>query len=373
MTDEKTNKRKGFLGFTAKVLNGAGSAIMAVYDKGADFLYPYKRKTIHNLIKIKEKKINELYYEIGKEHVKQQQSNPLYSEPSDNIKKLISDVKHESVKVAIAYSLNNAKFDSDFGKSKFEKAANDLLSKDQELSILAVNELAKMDTEASLPVLIEAAKIGEPSLTSEIINALISICSVNAVQLFKDMATNKNYRIRVACLRGLYKLADEDDQAMQILVNAVKDEHPDVRKAAITFIGWKDNTDSVPALVQSLRDEHSEVKKAALDALATIRDKTTVLPVIRVLRDPILREKALYTLKMITGEYISFDTQASGKELTDAVDNLIEWWQKKRVGDAEIEVYTMYNSVDEIGTTAYAIDSVDDEVETNELKEFKNG
>lgn len=360
MTDE-IKRRKGFLGFTAKVFNKAGNAVMAVYDKGVGLIYPHKTSNIHDLIKLKEKKLKELYYEIGKEHVKRQQSSLVDMEVSDNIKKLISDVKRESLKVAIAHSLNHFEFDSTAEKSRFQKAANDFFSKEQELRILAVNELAKIKTEAAVPVLIEAAKIGDPSLTSEIINALITIGSLDAVPLFKEMAINKNYRIRVACLRGIYKLADEDEEAAQILVNAVKDEHHDVRKSAITFIGWKDNADSVPALVQSLRDTHSEVKKAALDALATIRDKTTVLPIIRLLRDndTTLREKALNTLKMVTGEKISFDIQASGKERTDAVDNLIDWWQKKRVGDAKVD--------------AYAMCSVDEDEITETVKETKNG
>jgi len=423
-------KREGIKGFTIKVLNEAGTAIVDLYDLGAgaisglftiskkttsklskttkeiskktaECLCPHttkhtkdKTKLIKDCIKVKEEKIKEIYQEIGKEEAKNKQVDNVDDvEPqvSDNIKKLTSDVKEfeaqitrleqkatilkkekieskekklkakqqqievqkkdairkretqglpveVAVKAAIASSLKSGIFGSASEKSKFEKVANDLLSEEHEVRILAANELAKMKNEAAVSVLTEAIRTDDSNLTSEIINALITIGSINSVPLFKEMVTDRNYRIRVACLRGLYKLAEDDEEAMQLLVNAVKDEHPEVRKCAITFIGWKDNAESVPSLVQALRDDRNDVRKTALDALATIRDRATVLPVIRVLgdNDESLREKALETLKMITGEQISFDMQASGEELTVAVDNLIDWWQKKRTGEGEI-------------------------------------
>ncbi|MBF0210812.1 MAG: HEAT repeat domain-containing protein [Desulfamplus sp.] len=414
---EATGKRKGFAGFTAKVLNAAGSAIVDLYDlghglikkggatfsqdnpikmpqttkdfvkKSVDFIYPYKSSIIENQITLTEQKIKEVYEEIGKELVKRQQSDGANSETfNKSIKNLMLDINEyeeqvqtlkqivttklkeqnqeaikktkkdkkrfnlranqekDALKEAIANSLEYANFDSDSEKSKFEKFVNDLLSKDQELRILATNELANIKNIAAVPVLMAAVKLDDPNLTSEIINALITIGSVDAVPLFKTMVTDKNYIIRLACLRGLYRLAKEDDsQALQILLNAVKDQHPEVRKSAITFIGWKDNIDSIPSLVQSLRDHNANVKEAALSALGTIRDKTTILPVIRALgdNDKNLRQKALDTLKMIVGEEIEFDLNVEGELLKSAVENLIDWWHQKRVGEVEADLYSV--------------------------------
>ncbi|MBF0210822.1 MAG: HEAT repeat domain-containing protein [Desulfamplus sp.] len=425
---DRENRRTGVVGFTAKVLNEAGSAIVDLYDLGAGALgcivnfskettskFSSKTKTIgkkkadstsssdkakiiKERIKAKEGKLKEIYQEIGKEESKTKTSSGADSDPEvlDNIKKLTSDVKEfeeqisrleekaslikkekaeaqdkkgkakdkqkqplgrkhdtkaltveEAVQSAIESALKSGKFSSISEKSKFEKVANDLLSEEYEVRILAANELAKMKNEAAVPVLTESVKAGDPNLTSEIINALITIGSVDSVPLFKEMVTDKNYRIRLACLRGLYKLAEEDDEALQMLVNAVKDEHSDVRKCAITFIGWKDNAESVPSLVNALKDDNDDVRKTALDALATIRDKATVLPVIRVLadKDETIREKALDTLKMITGEQIPFDMDASKEDRSIAVDSLIDWWQKKRIGEGEI----FMPSIDEVG------------------------
>jgi len=359
--------------------------------KSADYISPDESKIIKDRIKIKQDKIEKIYHKIGKEKTKQSKTDKKDSETSENIEKLISDVKdyenqikklqdteaeierkkieaieekkkqaqekkeaeriakirkkenmgipaEDAVKKAIASSLKTYKFGSVSEKTKFEKVANDLLSKDQEIRILAANEFAKMKNEAAVPVLTESAGIGDTDLTLEIINALISIGSVNAVPLFKEKITDKSYRIRMACLRGIYKIAEGDAEALQLLTNAIKDKHPEVRKSAITFIGWKDNSEAVPALVQSLRDDDIGVKKAALSALATIRDKATVLPIIRILADDNsdIRQKAMDAIQIITGEKIAFDLRAEGKDRSSAMDNLANWWEKKRTGEAEL-------------------------------------
>ncbi|MBT3260168.1 MAG: HEAT repeat domain-containing protein [Deltaproteobacteria bacterium] len=197
-----------------------------------------------------------------------------------------------------------------------------------------------MKNKAAVPVLAEATGFEDPNLTLEIVNALIDIGDSSAVKLFKDQARDPHYRVRVACLRGLYKLAAEnDEEATQILNNALQDDHPDVRKSGATFLGWKGNEEAVPALVQGLKDEDERVTKAALSALAAIRDKSAVLPLIKVLKneDIELKKRALDAIKMITGEEIVFDLQAGGEALDKATDELIDWWQKTRMGEAEID------------------------------------
>jgi len=392
-------RRSGVLGFVARVLNEAGGALVDLFDLGSTavdkiastfekppvFLgKPSETRIIQAKIKEKEDKIKGLYYEIGKEGAKYPDvETPLeteavgkllsdvreYEKEIQRLKGRISEVEEEekakrlrkerlkeevrpakekveikevpvvkAVKSEIENALRDGVFESASEKAKFEKVANDLLDNDMEVKILAATELAKMKNEAAVPVLTEIVKFEDPHLTSEIINALIDIGDSRAVPLFKEKVTEPHYRVRVACLRGLYKLAEDDEDAIQLLTNALRDEHPDVRRSGVTFIGWKDNVDAVPALVQCLRDEDEKVKKAALSALATIREKSAVVPLIRALKDkdPDLKKKVLDAIKMITGEEITFDLEASGKELSEAIDDLMDWWEKKRLGEVEI-------------------------------------
>ena len=419
-------ERKGVWGFTVKVLNEAGGALVDLYDlgesavdkigcklkkvpdlgkkarktvsDGIETIRPKGKTTqksegngIKDKIKEKESKIEGLYREIGKEGVSHTEDGaPL---DTDAVKSLISDVKEYEKEIArlkgriaeldapkdevdsgrfkpeqeaasaeapekmveteerdlplraamaaaIETGLRSDVFEFASEKAKFEKVAADLLDSEIEVKILAVAELGKMKNKAAVPVLAEAVKFEEPHLTLEIVNALIDIGDSSAVKLFKDRAQDPHYRVRVACLRGLYKLAAEnDEEATQMLNNALQDEHPDVRKSGATFLGWKGNEAAVPALVQGLKDEDERVTKAALSALATIRDKSAVLPLIKVLRneDFELKKRALDAIKMITGEEIVFDLQADGDDLDKATDELIDWWQKTRLGEAEID------------------------------------
>jgi len=395
-------RKSGVLGFVARVLNEAGGALVDLFDLGSaavdkigsafkkapDLLVkPSETKIIEDKIKEKEDKIEKLYSEIGKEGVKYSDTDAKSPLETETVKSLISDVRDyekevrrlksriselkeeekaetlrkrelkeeampakekaaikdvpvvKAVKSEIENALRYGVFESPSEKSKFEKVANDLLDSDIEVKILAATELAKMKNEAAVPVLTETVKFDDPHLSSEIVNALIDIGDPKAVTLFKEKIADPNYRVRVACLRGLYKLAEDDDEeATQLLTNALQDEHADVRRSAITFIGWKDNVDAVPALVQCLKDENEKVRKAALSALATIREKSAVVPLIRALKDKDIdmKEKVLDAIKMISGEEITFDLEASGEELSKAIDNLTDWWQKKRLGEFEI-------------------------------------
>ena len=409
-------ERKGVWGFTVKVLNEAGGALVDLYELGESAVDMVgckikkapglKKKTrgtlkpkgtspkrsedhaIEDKIKEKESKIEGLYREIGKEGVSHTEAGaPLDTE---TVKGLISDVKeyekeiarlkgriaeldaqkdesaveslkpdqkiafaeapgetkepelplHAAMAAAIETGLRSGSFEFASEKAKFEKVAADLLETEMEIKILAVAELGKMKNKAALPVLAEAAGFEDPNLTLEIVNALIDIADSSAVKLFKDQAQNPHYRVRVACLRGLYKLAaGNDDESTQILIHAMQDEHPDVRKSGATFMGWKGSEDAVPALVQGLKDEDGKVIKAAMSALSAIRDKSAVLPLIKVLKneDLELKKRALDTIKMITGEEIVFDLQAGGEELDKATDELIDWWQRTRMGETEID------------------------------------
>ena len=375
-----------------------GKKARKIVDEGIESIRPERKavkkgetNAIENKIKEKEDKIEGLYREIGKEGVSYAEAGaPL---DSDTVKSLISDVKEYEKEIArlkdrveeldaqpdedepedlkpgqytadaeapeggaktgkgdlplqaamaaaIETGLKSGVFEFASERAKFEKVAADLLETEMEIKILAVAELGKMKNKAAVPVLAEAIGFEDPNLTLEIVNALIDIGDSSAVKLFKDQARDPHYRVRVACLRGLYKLAAEnDDESTQVLTNALQDEHPDVRKSGATFLGWKGNEEAVPALVQGLKDEDERVTKAALSALSAIRDKSAVLPIIKVLgnEDIELKKKALDAIKMITGEEIVFDLQAGGEALDKATDELIDWWQKTRMGEAEID------------------------------------
>jgi hypothetical protein len=219
----------------------------------------------------------------------------------------------------------------------FSKVAGDFLDSEMEIKCLAAAELGKIGNTAAVPILLEAVKFENLDLTSEVINSLITIGDARAIPLFKQEVVSSKHRVRIGCLRGLYKLADNED-AMPLLIEALRDGHPEVRRTALTFIGWKDYTGAVPSVIQCLRDGEPRVRRAAVSTLANLKDGAAVPHLINVLgdKDIEVREKALEALKVISGEDISFDIHASRSALIEAINSFKDWWQKERIGNDKL-------------------------------------
>ncbi|MBF0507270.1 MAG: HEAT repeat domain-containing protein, partial [Nitrospirae bacterium] len=253
--------------------------------------------------------------------------------PAGKKVKVSDDQIEAAVKAAIDKAVKHGEFDADSQKEIFKKIAKDLLDDEMEVRILAAAELGKMGIKPAVDVLMEAVKFDNVYLTAEIINSLTNIGDSRTLSLCKEMAKNPNHRVRISSLRGLYKMG-ADGEIAPYLIEALNDEHPEVRRTATTFLGWKDIADSIPGLIQTLQDKDESVRKSAVTALMNLKDTSSVLPLMRVLSDENIeiRQKALESLRTVTGEEISFDVRLKGKELADAVNSLKEWWQNERIG-----------------------------------------
>lgn len=394
----EARKKSGLLGGVATVMNAGGHAVVVVCEKTSGALgdvvsavrnisfLPTKvgglfsrsdSKNIEEKIRDYETKIKMRYLEIGKESAHTDDlENTLQKE---SIQKLISDIREyeqevmqlkdqivelkagrkkaqrvvpepeaaevpafepldreqaeRNLRAAIDRAVHKGVFKGASDKAIFTKVAQDLFDNDVEVRMLATAELGKMGNPVATPVLMEVARQGDTDLTIEALNGLITLGGPAAIGLFKELASHPKYRVRMLCLRGIYKLAT-DEEAGPLLIAALWDEHPEVRRTAVTFLGWKDYADTVPSLVQCLRDEDDNVRKGTVAALANLRDQNSVLPLLKVLGDKNLeiREKALEALRSITGESIAFDVNARNSVLEEGINSLITWWQDKLIG-----------------------------------------
>jgi len=391
-------KRTGFLGGLAAVMNAGGRALVYVCEttsnaagnvasvakqasnaplKAAGLLTRTEAKKLEQKIQDYEKKIKLRYYEIGKESAHSQNLESTLQKES--IQKLIADVRdyekevqqlkdqiaelkvekkkpapaapkqapeetatfapvdpeqaERTLKAVVDKAIRKGSFQNASAKAIFKKVAEDLLDHDVEVRMLAAAELGKTGNPAAAPVLMAVARQGEPELAAEAINALIALGDPAALGLFKEMAGHPKYRVRMGCLRGIYKMA-EDEDAGQLLIAALRDEHAEVRRSAVSFLGWKDYPDAAPSLVQCLRDEDGNVRKGAVAALTNLKDLNSVLPLIKVLNDKNLdiREKGLDAIRTITGESVAFDVNAPDSVLDVAINSLVVWWQSRMSG-----------------------------------------
>ena len=255
---------------------------------------------------------------------------------SGHRKQVASDVN-----TCIKEALIHGNFESASDRTIFDKVATDLLDKDIEIRMLAAAELGKMGNKAAVPVLHAAIVQGDGPLVTEIINSLIALGDPQSVPILFDCTQSANGRVRVCALRGLYKLAPEDEKIRTIFHEGLGDQHPEVRKTAATMLGWLDDANAVPALVQCLTDDDVRVRKAVIAALANIRDKACIGSLIRQLRDEDLeiRQRVLDAIKVISGEQVDFNVSSVGDTLDADIERLKKWWQEIRTG-REIEEST---------------------------------
>jgi len=239
---------------------------------------------------------------------------------------------------AVENCLKKAKFSLRSDAIVFEKSLHDLLDEEMDIKRLAVSEFGKLGNRHAAPVLKEALKLNDPELQAEIINSLIQLEDKEVFNICKSFLNHEYSGIRTACIRGLYKIGQS--QSVPLLIEAIKDENVEARNSAAMFLGWLEAKPAVPSLLQAAVDADLRVRKSAILSLANIRDEGSVLPLIRLLSDDSseIREKTLNALERITGEAITFNNSANKKERLKNIDDLKEWWIKKRHGIAESSI-----------------------------------
>ncbi|MBF0465235.1 MAG: HEAT repeat domain-containing protein [Nitrospirae bacterium] len=382
VTPDATVKTKRFFEDGFKKLSISGEWTKDLFISGyKKLIKPGEKKELESKIEEYGEKIKNLYLEIGKKGASTEKPE------ADDVQKLIGEVREfeqeiqrlrsrmtelddlqreedfkqteakkevkppkkklkvsgeqtvNALKLAIEKALKQGEFDSDSEKAIFGKIANDLLDVEMEIKILAATELGKMGIKAAVAVLLEAVAFDNPYLNVEIINSLINIGAPQALNLCKEMANGANQRLRICSLRGLYKMGS-DEEIIPYFLNALKDEHPEVRRSAATFLGWKNIQDSVPGLIQSLQDKDETVRNAAVSALSNIRDTSSVLPLIRALSDDNMeiKQKALETIRVVTNSDVSFNVELVGEELSQAIENLKKWWHEERMRKVDTTV-----------------------------------
>jgi len=237
------------------------------------------------------------------------------------------------LQAAIRGAVETGHFANESARATFKKVAEDLLDEDAEVRALAASELGKLGNPACVGVLVAAARLDDPDLVMEAINALSGVEDPAALELFKESTAHPKFGVRLISLRGVYKLAPVEE-AGPILIGALVDEHPEVRRTVAAYLGWKDFPGAGPALIQCLRDEDANVRKSAVTALASLRDENAVPSLIQTLADSSLeiREKTLDALQSIIGKPVKFDVTATDQDQERAIVSLLEWWNALNSG-----------------------------------------
>ena len=215
----------------------------------------------------------------------------------------------------------------------FNKIMTDLFDEEIDIKRLAVSELGKMGKVEVIPVLNELMAFENNLLRAEVLNALVQLNDRNLFSLCKHYISDEYLGIRSAAIRGLYKSGNH--AAVPIMIQCLQDESVEVRNSAAMFLGWIGDGVATPSLLQACLDGDQRVRKASLSALAGLKEKTSVIPMIRLLdsEDKDFRGEVADTIQKVIGKKIDFNNSVSGRDqIVSQIDKLMTWYLQDMQG-----------------------------------------
>lgn len=118
--------------------------------------------------------------------------------------------------------------------------------------------------------------------------------------------------------------------AWQVALDDLSSEDSAVRWNAVQALAESGDPAVVKHLVPLLEDPDIWVRMAAAGALGDLGAAEAIEPLIRTLEDPetAVRERAMLSLRGITGRNFQFDPSGNEKDRAKAVKKWLEWWKK---------------------------------------------
>ena len=236
--------------------------------------------------------------------IQTQQSQPLITE---NKIPNPPDVTPEQVQEAV--------FTNTTDRIIFTKALADIASQDTATRADAARAMAGVRHNLSVRAL--ATQIArEPSVQvrQQCIKALISLEMTEGRDVLERTLTDPAASVRLAAVWGLYCLAGAESAAA--LAGMFSDENEEVRRRAVTCIGW---------LAQ---------KQPTIKTMNYLRSPQVVPVLIKRLNDPAksVRQAALGTLETITGRKMGQPSLADQKSHQHLIERWRKWWMQELLG-----------------------------------------
>jgi hypothetical protein len=233
--------------------------------------------------------------------VEQEQPQPLTAEAQTSG---FADIWQQEIEAAT--------FPNATDKIVFTRALSDVVSQDATLRMDAVKALAGIRHELSVRAL--AGQMGRErseQVRQECIRSLTKLEMKEALAAAESALTDQAAQVRLVAVWSLYRLAGAG--AVPALIRMFSDENEEVRRRAITCIGW---------LAQG---------QAAVDTTENLHSRQVVSALVRCLDDPekSTRTTALGVLETVTGKKMSNQLPPDEDSHQDIIARWKKWWTQE--------------------------------------------
>jgi multidrug resistance efflux pump len=188
-------------------------------------------------------------------------------------------------------------------KVVFGRALSNLDCDDASTRAAAAKALAGVPHELSVRALVNRFHCEDSAeVREECLCALTALDAPEAIPLAEDALEDEATSVRLAAIRAIYRLVGLEGAGS--LIRKLRDNDEDVRRRAVTCLGWLGHEPLALNLAPLLKDKSSSVRHAVLEALGNLKSQAVLDHVFELLDDPdaAVQGAAFLALETITGK-----------------------------------------------------------------------
>jgi len=231
-----------------------------------------------------------------------------------------------------------AVFNPSTDKVVFKKAMKDLAGRARAKRLDGARALGYVSHELSVRVLmLRLRKESMSEVRAELINALAKIGMAQAAPAVEEALKDGDATVRLAAVRGVYRLAG--NRTGDLLIRMLTDQDESVRRRAVVCVGWLESPELAPTLLPLVSDASVSVRQVAVEALATLRNPVALPALIDQMEDPdeSMRTLIVKTLTTISGKEMPKTNTKGETAYLRLVARWRQWWQEESAKVSEKE------------------------------------
>jgi HEAT repeat protein len=253
--------------------------------------------------------------------IEEQPSQPIYK------------VEEPDIPAVMESPVETDVFPSSIDNVIFSRVLSDIKSEDVRTRANAVKVIGDIPHELSVKTLVaQLSRETSPQVRQECIKALTRQEVNGGLQAVRRALTDPAASVRLAAVRGLYRLAG--DESASDLVHMLSDENEEVCRRSATCIGWLGQGELALELIPLLSNGNPSVRRAAIEAMGNLHSRQVISALIEHLNDPekSVRRAIIDAMEKITGKKMSGPLPRNEKALQCYIARWHEWWKEELLG-----------------------------------------